>query len=298
MRIATLAKINRLPVGISTLLHLRSSMFSLTRLALPSLATLLLASPASAAVVQAINWGTATNISGDSDVATTGTLVTAVNFGRTGTPGVSGTTVNGVTFTAFAVSNGSGASAGPIAGVQIAESPGVLYSSNTVGTGSGSFAGLSSSYQTLLGSAVGGTLPATVTVTLSGDGTNSLVVGRQYLLQLWVNTSNLSSLFYGASTQSIFNDYSLTPQTVTLNENVGNGAGNLGQWVTGTFTAASTTARFQINSTSNVNGVPQINALQLRDVTPSSVPETSSMVLLVAGSCGLMLAAGARRRRG
>ena len=273
-------------------------MFSLTRLALPSLATLLVAAPATAAVVQAINWGTATNISGDSDVATTGTLVTAVNFGRTGTPGVSGTTVNGVTFTAFGVSNGSASSAGPIAGVQIAESPGVLYSSNTLGTGSGSFAGLSSSYQTLLGSAVGGTLPVTVTVTLSGDGTNPLVVGRQYLLQLWVNTSDLSSLFYGASTQSIFNDYSLTPQTVTLNENVGNTAGNLGQWVTGTFTAASTTARFQINSTNNLNGVPQINALQLRDVTPSSVPETSSMVLLVAGSCGLMLAAGARRRRG
>jgi len=273
-------------------------MFSLTRLALPSLATLLLASPASAAVVQAINWGTATNISGDSDVATTGTLVTAVNFGRTGTPGVSGTTVNGVTFTAFAVSNGSVSSAGPIAGVQIAESPGVLYSSNTLGTGSGSFASLSSSYQTLLGSAVGGTLPATVTVTLSGDGTNSLVVGRQYLLQLWVNTSNQSSFFYSASTQSIFNDYSITPQTVTLNENVGNTAGNLGQWVTGTFTAASTTARFQINSTNNVTGVPQINALQLRDITPSSVPETSSGVLLVAASCGLMLAAGARRRRG
>jgi hypothetical protein len=276
-------------------------MFSLTRLALPGLATLLLASlllasPASAAVVQAINWGTATNISGDSDVATTGTLVTAVNFGLTGT--VSGTTVNGVTFTAFGVSNGSASSAGPIAGVQIAESPGVLYSSNSLGYGSGSFDGLSSSYQTLLGSAVGGTLPVTVTVTLSGDGTNPLVVGRQYLLQLWVNTSDLSSLFYGASTQSIFNDYSLTPQTVTLNENVGNTAGNLGQWVTGTFTAASTTARFQINSTNNPNGVPQINALQLRDVTPSSVPETSSMVLLVAGSCGLMLAAGARRRRG
>jgi hypothetical protein len=267
----------------------------LARLALPSLATLLLAAPATAAVVQAINWGTATNISGDSDVATTGSLVTAVNFGHTG---VAGTTVNGVTFTAFAVNNASGNSAGPLAGVQIAESPGSLFSSNTLGTGSGSFAGLTSSYQTLLGSAVGGSVPATVTVTLSGDGTNSLVVGRQYLLQLWVNTSNQSSFFYSGSTQSIFNDYSITPQTVTLNENVGNTAGNLGQWVTGTFTAASTTARFQINSTNNALGVPQINALQLRDVTPSSVPETSSMILLVAGSCGLMLAAGARRRRG
>ena len=59
----------------------------LARLALPSLATLLLAVPATAAVVQAINWGTANNISGDSDVATTGSLVTAVNFGHTGVAG-------------------------------------------------------------------------------------------------------------------------------------------------------------------------------------------------------------------
>ena len=46
-----------------------------------------------------ITWGSATNISGDTDVVTTGTLVGALNPGPFGVPN---TTVNGVTFQAAA----------------------------------------------------------------------------------------------------------------------------------------------------------------------------------------------------
>jgi hypothetical protein len=262
---------------------------SLTRL-VPALALALLASRGSSAVLQPITWGTATNISGDSDVVTTGTLVTAVNFGATG---VNATTVNGVTFSAFGVTNGVGQSAGPTFGVRLQESPGLLTSSNGIGVGSGSFNTLSSDYRTLLGSAAGANAPATITVTLSGDGTNPLVAGRQYLLQAWVNVSNTSGSF-SINSQTTLSDFRQTPSTVTLDANVGNSAGGLGQWVTGTFTATTSSAQFKLDG---VGVWPTINALQLRDLTSVSVAESASAGWLLAPALGAALAWRHRRNR-
>src|SRR5438105_4408842 len=53
------------------------------------------------AEASSITWGSATNITGDSNVSTGGTLVGAFNIGG---PGVGSTTVNGVMFAPFALS--------------------------------------------------------------------------------------------------------------------------------------------------------------------------------------------------
>lgn len=269
-------------------------LFCLPRL-VPAILLSLLATHGTAAVLQPITWGSATNISGDSDVVTTGTLVTAVNFGATG---VSATTVNGVAFSAFGVTHNTIQSAGPVSGVQVQESPDKLTSSNTIGGSSGAYGSLSTSYKTLLGSAVGAGAPASMTVTIFGDGTNSLVIGRQYLLQVWVNTSGNGSPFFGLSQYALttLSDYrSPTPATVTLDANTSNAPDALGQWVTGTFTATSTSTRFKLDST--IPGLPQINALQLRDITGVSVAESASAGWLLAPTLGAALAWRRRRNR-
>ena len=50
--------------------------------------------------VDVVTWGTATGITGDSDVSTNGTLIYAYNLGASG---VTSTTVNGVTFDAWTI---------------------------------------------------------------------------------------------------------------------------------------------------------------------------------------------------
>jgi hypothetical protein len=55
-----------------------------------------------------ITWSAPTNISGDSDVITTGTLVAARNFSQTQVA----PTVNGILFDIFPIPNGSSGAAG------------------------------------------------------------------------------------------------------------------------------------------------------------------------------------------
>ena len=118
----------------------------------------LMAGTAQAAVV---TWGAVQNITGDSDVLTTGTLVAAENYGLTG---VSSTTVNGVTFSAR---------------------PFGAFASNSLGAVTGPFSSLSAPYQTLLSSAVLG---------LATTGLNtSLTIGQTYQVQLWSNISNVAA---------------------------------------------------------------------------------------------------------
>ena len=114
----------------------------------------------------AITWGPAMDISGDSDVTTAGSLVTALNFGATGVPSV---TVNGVLFGAFPVPNG-----------------GVIFSSNTAfGSSSTPFSSLSSDYQTLLKS--GFAASGEFQLNLQG-----LTVGQTYLFEWWSNDAALA----------------------------------------------------------------------------------------------------------
>lgn len=236
-----------------------------------------------AATAANIVWGSATTVSGDSDVDTTGSLVYAVTFGGTAAP--PSTTVNGVTFSPFripppTVSTVTGTFGGRT--ITISESPGLLFAYNTFGSGSAPFSGLSSSYQSMLGSGVYADQANTITVSLNG-----LTSGENYRLQWWTNDSAKLSPFFGGSFTSTT---ATAGNAVTLDANVTNLVGGLGQFAIGTFTASGTTQTFALTEPSDYQ--PLINGLQLRAVT---VPEPSTVAF---GAVGVGLAAliGWRRR--
>src|SRR5436189_1830919 len=89
-----------------------------------------------------ITWGTPITISGDGDVSTDGSLVAAFNMNG---PDV---TVNGVTFSAFSVTDQSHiANNGNFA---FEENQGVILAPNSLGSGLPPFSNLNANYQTLL----------------------------------------------------------------------------------------------------------------------------------------------------
>ena len=234
-----------------------------------------------------ITWGSATNISGDSDVSTAGTLVYAYNIGGAG---VSSATVNGVTFASYAFpAFNTGTQTVSVGSVTFTESPGFLWGSNSLSSGTGSFAALSSPYRSLLGTGGGASIPDTITVTLGG-----LTGGRDYQLQVW-------SSFIGGPTTAVpgggyveSTTFGQSGSTVTLDANVGNATGGLGQYALGTFSVTGTgtgfSRTFQMSATSFYS--PLINALQLRDVT---IPGPGGVA--VAAIAGTVLSCGRRRRR-
>ncbi|MFM8783697.1 MAG: hypothetical protein ACKOFI_00695 [Phycisphaerales bacterium] len=241
--------------------------------------TLALAATAGAAPPPAITWGSATNMSGDSDVSTSGTLKYAYNVGASGVSSVSD---NGVTFAPYAfpalLSFTNTVTSG---GVSFVESDGTLWSNNSQGTASG--AGLSADYKSMLSSIGGATNPGTITVTLG-----NLASGTQYQLQVWVNNSSngsvpntgdpISSVILGSGANQ-----------VTLDANTTNSAGGVGQFVLGTFTASGSSQTFTLNGS---GGMPVINAFQLRDLTPIPGPGGAALAAII----GAMLPAGRRRR--
>jgi len=228
-----------------------------------ALALSLAVEPARAAV---INWGAAQNITGSSDVVTTGTLHASANFWSTGTSAGSGNiTVNGVQFDGF----------------QSPRSPSVPGSTSlTVGnitlTGTSPEAG----NQNLQGfTDVGGPVSynnllnqLAYVVNLSTTGTMGVSVGgltngAQYLIQYWVNDSRGG----GPATRTTLVDGNI------LDVNTSDNLGGLGQYITGTFTANSTTQSFQV--TGGVGSVAYANAMQVRLL---AVPEPTQMVSLAA----------------
>lgn len=232
------------------------------------LATALLAGTALTSHAALVTWGAPTVISGDSDVVTTGTLFVAGNFGPVG---VSGTTINGVTFDPVPISAPDG------------------ITTTTVTP-------LSASYLTLLNSAL--LLPADTTVTLTITG---LTIGENYLFQAWVNNSGRDIPFFERGdfpttiSDGLGNEVSLYP-----GDN-GNGTGPgdtnlppvLGEYVTGTFTADATSQSFEFFS-GEIPGV--VNGIQVRSLSAASVPEPGTALagLAAAGVCGF----SRRRRRG
>jgi len=219
----------------------------------------------------AVTWSAPSNISGDSDVITTGTLVSARNLSQFQLA----STVNGVLFDIFPVPNGANA----IVGLPGVANFGIfdLESSDTnYGSTSAPFTGLSPSYQTLLGSGAGSSSGSTLSLTLLG-----LTNGSPYLVQLWSNDSGMAYGGLNSTTASATN-------SVTLDENVTDTVGGLGQWVSGTFIATGTS---QVISLSGLR--PELNAFQVR-----LVPEPGTLTLLALGSiaCG-GLAIMRRRRR-
>jgi hypothetical protein len=224
------------------------------------------------AALPPIVWGSPQTVSGDSDVSTNGSLVYALTFGGTAAP--SSATVNGVTFSPFRIPGGIVTSA-TVGSVTISESPGFLFGSNSFGTASTPFSGLSTDYKTILGSGAYADNPVSITVSLNG-----LTNGQDYEVQWWTNNSaNITPEFGGGFTNTTATAFN----SVTLDANTTNAVGGLGQYAIGTFTASGTTQAFLLEETSGGFN-PLINALQVR-----AVPEpTTSVFVLLGATAGLV----------
>lgn len=225
-----------------------------------------------AAPLADITWGTATNISGDSDVDTTGTLVYAYNFGSSSS--ATAQTINGVSFQPFVVLNDLSNSS-TTGHVTITENPGYLASDLNVGSVTTPFSNLSAGYQSLLSSEVYASQFATIRVDLGG-----LTPGTDYRLQLWTNDAAMTPYIPGFPRYLFENTFSSgSVNSVTLDSNTSNVVGGLGQYVIGTFTASGVTASFTLTgSGTGLDQLPLLNALQVR-----AVPEPSTYAMALAG---------------
>jgi len=230
------------------------------------------------AIAAPITWGSATTISGDGDVSTTGTLLYAYNFGPSS---VAGTTVNGVTFAPFALPDLTGPGIPvTVGGVSISESPGDLIG-NLIFSGSlAPFTNLSSSYRNLLTYGATGGADETVTLQLGG-----LTPGHTYDFQWWSNDSSGNSPLWHDTVATATN-------SVTLLGNADPTDGSVGQFAIGRFTADATTLSITFDSRGGGSFWPLINGFQVR-VVSSPVPEIDpagfgSILALVSGALGLL----------
>lgn len=229
--------------------------------------------PMAAAPAAVVSWGSPQPIIAPViDVATTGSLVYAYNVG---TSSVAATTINGVTFQAAAFPANGSTNTTSVGSVTFTESPGQLFSYDSLGSLQNPFSGLSADYQALLNHGGSADQAATLTLQLGG-----LTSGQEYLIQWWTNDSAYATL--GVS----LNETSGTAgNTVTLDANTSDAAGGLGQYVIGTFTADATTQAIALDGAGAfLNRQPLINGFQVR-----AVPEPSAAMLAVAAT---VLAAG------
>jgi hypothetical protein len=239
---------------------------------------IVMVSSAIALVVQSaqagpILWNSPVNISGVTDVQT-GSVFMAFSFGATG---VTGTTINGVVFAPFAVTNTT---------TSVTVGNLTLSGTSTVnggavgafGSASPPFSTLPAAYQSMLASsAYQDNNP--MLVTLSG-----LAVGQKYQIEYWVNDSRNG---VGNVRTDTLSDAGAS--TAILSENTGAGGG-LGQYVIGIFTAAGATQSFTITgvntpSATFQNTASQMNGLEVLAV--ASTPEPASMTLLGLGALAL-----------
>ena len=223
-----------------------------------------------------IVWGSPQNISGDSDVSTTGTLLYAYNFGSLS---VASTTVNGVTFSAFPLPDSTGPGT-PVTvdSVSISESPGFLYGNNSFSSGSAPFVNLSTAYKNLLGSGATAGEPGTITLQLGG-----LAPGQTYQFQWWSNNStsfdNWSQTIATASNSVAL----ITNLSGTGSEGTGV-EGGIGQYAIGTFTADASSSSIAFTGDPSTSYWPLINGFQVRAIP---VPEPRTWCPALAGlACG------------
>jgi len=263
-----------------------------------ALAAILLSIATAAAGMSAtaatITWGAAQNISGDSDVSTTGTLLYAYNFGPTT---VASTTINGVTFAPFALpttTNPPGVIT--VGSVSISEDPGQLYGDYVYGSSTAPFSNLSADYKTLLSTGATAGLPGTITLQLGG-----LTINQVYDFQWWSNNSTE----YDNWSQTIAtagNSVTLITNTSGTSAPLAPGIdGGTGQYAIGTFTADTTTQAITFNADPLTSYFPLINGFQVRAVSPSAIPEIDlagmgSVLALVTGALGLVERRWARRQ--
>jgi hypothetical protein len=215
-----------------------------------------------------ITWTSPSTISGPSDVSTQGTIVYAYSLGNTVTP-----QVNGVSFLP-AVSNGS---------FNYTDSN-VQLNNYIQYTGFSAPSTVSDSqYESLLTSA--GYAPG---ATNQMAFTLNVTSGQTYLMQVWANDARAANF---AATESV-TDPSGGLGSLTISQNYASGYG--GSFITGTFTADASTQQLAFTWSGPPNGTnqkSQVNAFQLRNITPT--PEPASALALGIGAIGLL----ARRRR-
>ncbi|MDB6019147.1 MAG: Extracellular serine protease precursor [Pedosphaera sp.] len=183
-----------------------------------------------------VTWSTPVTIAGASDVSTTGTLAYAYCWSGTST------TVNGVNFTGTTSASGGGTDV-------------TLTNLANNYTSFGSGPGVSAAYQNML---TGGDYnsAATATVTL-----NHLTFGHGYVAQFWVGDWRNINTVRNETIKGSASD-NITP---ALAFQVGSSGS--GTYVIGSFTASATTQTFTLTPGGSSPSA-QINALQLRDLTP------------------------------
>lgn len=204
---------------------------------------------------------------GTNDVNTQGTQVLGVNF--SGKPGNSfpyTTTINGQNF--FSAFNSTGDTDTATFSTQDITNFFDQFTPGPAGQSYGNFqqtfAGQNPDY-TLANAIFGNSLTGSFSL-------GNLTPGVKYLLQFWVSDPR--------NAVTVFRQETLTSSTggdtniPTLNYE---GNGTDGQWVTGTFVADATgTETFNLSArNSNVqgDGSPQINLLQLRDISVPQIPQ-------------------------
>jgi len=199
-------------------------------------------------------WDAPRNITSDTDVSTTGTLVAAFNFGSN-----SPVNVNGVLFGVFnlpgSAINDLPVTAGPFTATP---SPGTsMFGAPFQVPNAPPFINLPGSYRLLLSSGGTDIIPGSA-FTLSING---LTAGHTYQFEWWANDS----------LPSVHSIVTATDGTsVTLNSNVSNTSGGLGQFVTGTFVSNGAPESIVFSSAA----YEYINAFQLRDITGISTPQS------------------------
>jgi len=198
-------------------------------------------------------WQAPRPINNGSEVSTQGTLVIARQATGSASGGNADQTVNGVTFLGNAnTENGVTFS---VAG-QTGYHPTTFISTKTFsGTNAVAYAAM------LAGAWYGSTAPVTL-------GLEGLTLGHQYLIQIWVAdfrqlTNSRSETITGTSGSDVN-----PPTLLYLTGDGVNSASGTGQYVIGTFTATGPNVTFNLTG----NQSSQLNAFQLRDLTPSGRP--------------------------
>lgn len=221
--------------------------------------TSVLSAQAASAANGDLTWQIPHNITGDADVSTAGTLVSAASVANDAP-----VTVNGVTFQPLSAGGSSADGTFSFA----AGEPNNGYGG--YGSPGAPFSGLSAGYQNLLTHGNYGSGESVMTLTL-----NNLTPGAAYQFQVWVNDSR------GASPQPL--NAASGGSISKLFGNVNRAGGGTGQYLIGTFTADASTK--VITFYGDPGYATLENAFVLRQLSQPVVPVTGKPVSFHDGDC-------------
>ena len=230
-----------------------------------SLAALLSVGLLSSAHAASITWGSGQALTGDTDVKNNGTAVDAISIG--GANLVNNVTFNGVQPAGSSLSDGTitvsfGNSYGNYTAPFPTTPPSSTAYSNLVNTGAfGQNSNVGSFNLVTLG------------------GTTQLNIGDVYQVQAFSYYSGDSVATTSYTTDAMTADQGIAGATVT---------NSTGGYAVGTFTADAATQSFNYFLTVPFTGHNFLNAVVLRDLTPTGTPEPASLGLLCVGAGILM----------